>query len=212
VSEFRGIERKPGVRETRFERELRQLSLTQRLLGYNARTQTICALAGLTPHKVSVLRRGCEQSATARHRGPSPNSFSLLLRSPRARAESACLAVLLDRFGALPKRYGGGTSRWTLHSAERLCDVFDFYGRLVPRSAISFEQLVLLSKGLCDPTCLRSEACQQCGATIVVDPVARPRLRCDACISYGIDAPRVPAAPADGQRPVIQPAPTAETI
>lgn len=169
-----------SARTTRFERELRQLSLTQRLLEYSARTQTICALTGLTAHKVSVLRRGWDVAAE-RHRGPSPNSFTALLRSPRTRMESACLAVVLDRFGALPKRKAAAASRWDLEGAERLCDAFDFYRSLVPRSGFSFEQMVLLSKGLCDPTCLRHEHCQACGGSMVIDPVARPSPLCDAC-------------------------------
>lgn len=193
------------ARTTRFERELRQLALTQRLLEYNARTQTICALTGLTAHKVSVLRRGWNDSAE-RHRGPSPNSFTALLRSPRTRMESACLAVVLNRFGALPKRKAAGASRWDLEGAERLCDAFDFYRSLVPRSVISFEQMVLLSKGLRDPTCLRHERCQACGGSMVIDPVARPNPHCDACTAQRRSARLSSVPAADGSIPIRPPA------
>ncbi len=179
-----------NARTTRFDRQLRQLSLTQRLLEYNVRTQTICALTGLTAHKVSVLRRGWDVSADKRHRGPSPNSFTALLRSPRMRTESACLAILLYRFDALPKQKGTSRSRWHLDCAERLCDAYDFYRGLVPSSAISFEQLMLLSKGLSDPTCLRHERCALCGGSIVIDPAARPCRCCDSCTTHKTPTPK----------------------
>jgi hypothetical protein len=105
------------------------------------------------------------------------------------RTESACLAILLYRFDALPKQKGTSRSQWHLDRAERLCDAFDFYRALVPRSAISFEQLVLLSKGLCDPTCLRQQRCELCGGSMIIDPVASPCVSCDTCKSNKVTTP-----------------------
>ena len=172
----------PRVVAPALERELRQLALSRRLLQYNVRTQTLCLLTGLTAHRISAWRRRWQLSSEPRHRGPPPTSFVALLRSPRFRSELACLAVLLDYFDALPTRQECREPSWTLPRAERLCDAFDFYRTLVLRSQVSFEQLLLLAKGLGNPDCLRRRYCECCRGVMVVDPGALPRTRCDACV------------------------------
>src|ERR1700730_5380104 len=63
------------------DRDLRRLQLTKRLVGHQARPQTIYRLTGYTRHRLATLRRRWRVSQGSRHRGPAPTSYSAFFHS-----------------------------------------------------------------------------------------------------------------------------------
>jgi hypothetical protein len=149
------------------------------LLG--VRSRTICRFTGVTLYRLSLWRRRLGLPDEARFRGPSHNSFVPFFRSPRIRIEGACLALLCELHDVVPFRTRDDTGIYCLSTGEALCHIFETYRALASNSALPFEQLVLLAKGLSSGQYIRRDCCRHCGAAILIDPLATPHTECGYC-------------------------------
>lgn len=165
----------------RMERELRRRHLAVRMIGHQARTQTMEAFTGLTRHQLATLRRRADAPTESRFRGPAPTSFDVFFSCARTRNESAVLAFLYrvsdaSRFGKLD-----GSSEAAIERGEQLCEVYERWRTLVPSSQMEFEHLTLLGEGVTREDPISFRHCDDCHAIILVDLLGSQRRRCDHC-------------------------------
>lgn len=165
----------------RAEWEFRQCGLAYRLLCVEARTQTICRLTSLSVHRLSSWRTRWGFDESERSRGPAPNSFAPFFRSPTLRIEGAYLAVLCESFGVLHPHRREPSTFYCLTTGERLCDLLDFHRACFPAASVSFDQLLLLARGLEARKSILLQHCAACGGAILADPLQLPRRNCDSC-------------------------------
>lgn len=165
----------------RMERELRRRRLAMRLIRHQARTQTIEEHTGLTRHQLATFRRSAGVSTESRFRGPAPTSFEVFFSSARARSESAVLALLYFSLDAAKLSKLNGSSHAAIQRGERLCDVYEAWMRLFPRSHVEFEQLTLLGEGVSRGDQIAFGSCGNCRALLLVDLFGPRRRLCDHC-------------------------------
>jgi hypothetical protein len=168
-----------------FERNFRQYQLTRRLLLHGARTRTICNFTGLSPHTVSTWRRQWAIDDKSRRRGPSPNSVTVIFRSPALRSEASCLTIVFD---AMRPSSWARKLPYTLESGEILCSMLESYQCLHPDSRFCFEQFLLLVKALLGGLTIKRSECSSCGAAIVIDALSTSGRLCARCNRRGTAA------------------------
>jgi Flagellar transcriptional activator (FlhC) len=176
--------------QDRIGRELRRYQLAMRMVAHQARTQTICDFTGLTRERTKTLRREWNVSSDERRRGPSPTSLSVFFRSSRWRSEASSIAVFCRVLDAVPAERMPDAARRlpSLDRGERLCDVFEAYRTYFPKSAISFEQIVLLATALAQGEVVQLECCTSCSGTILVDRLAASPHQCSQCHKIGVSS------------------------
>ena len=173
------------VWEDRYEGELENFNLALRFVRYEARTHTIRQYTGLTDHRIRKLwQRYCGGASNLpRHRGKSPQQVGYFTRSARVRTEAALLAAAYCACGLVGEEpsTGQSASPQRRHVGALLCDVYDYYTKLVPQPAISFEHAQFLAQCLRSGEQLAVRHCTQCRGHIVVERFPlRPRW-CDHC-------------------------------
>lgn len=174
------------VTDERYDLDRRRQELALRLVGHDARTQTVRRWTGLSDERVRKLIRDYirADSGLHRHRGKSPQQVNFFLRNDDTLAHAHGLASMLVLFGA----YQPGLVRSHAPSIRRgtlLCEAFECYQRSLPAPCIDLEHadflLQVLQRGdeiqLCwCPRCqalnlteyvrLRSRPCRVCGAVL----------------------------------------------
>ena len=172
------------------DRDLRRRQLAKRLVSHHARTQTIYAFTGYTRHRLATLRKRWGVPPAERHRGPSPTSFSVFFRSPRARDVATTAAILCKLLGATRPDLGPKSSRRALDVdfGERLCEVHEALKACFPEIELEFEQVMLLAIGLSRSESIDLTTCVKCGIAVLADQFSLRRRTCAGC--------HRPAAPA----------------
>ena len=165
------------------ERDLRRRQLAKRLVSHHARTQTIFEFTGYSRHRLATLRRRWQVPPEERHRGPSPTSFSVFFRSPRARNVATAAAVICRLLGATRPAVGGRISRGiaNLDFGEQLCEVHEALQACFPNVELEFEQVMLLAIGLSRHESIDLTTCVKCGIAVLADQLALRRRTCGSC-------------------------------
>jgi hypothetical protein len=173
------------------DRDLRRRQLAKRLVSHHARTQTIFEFTGYTRHRLATLRKRWQVPPEERHRGPSPTSFSVFFRSPRARNVATAAAVVCKLLGATRPDQSAGISRRTLDLdfGEQLCEVHEALQACFPDVDLEFEQVMLLATGLSRHEFIDLTICVKCGIAILSDQLSLRRRTCASC-----HRPTAPAA------------------
>ena len=174
------------------DRDLRRRQLAKRLVSHHARTQTIYAFTGYTRHRLATLRKRWGVPAEERHRGPSPRSFSVFFRSPRAREIATTAAIVCKLLGATRPELGTKFPKRALDLSfgEQLCEVHEALIACFPGVDLEFEQVMLLAIGLSRSESINLTTCVRCGIAVLADQLSLRRRTCAAC--------HRPAAPAVG--------------
>ena len=174
----------------RYSRELQRYTLARRMLGLQARTQTVSVWAGLPKRSVRTLNRshGWSQLASNLRHGPAPTSVAHFLRSPIARMEAAVFAGLFRAFHLLPERplRNRALDLPSVERGERLCDAFEMYRSLVPDSTMSMEQAILILTESVPGGDLVAERCIECGCAMVMERYGTPRKLCGGCFDAAV--------------------------
>lgn len=185
------------VTDERYDKDRYRQELALRLVGHDARTQTVRRWTGLSDDRVRRLIRDYIRSDSGlhRHRGKSPQQVNYFLRNEHILAHAHALAALFVLFGALqpPSVRARPPS---LRRGVLLCEAFECYQRVLPAPCINIEHadflLHALERGdeiqLCwCPSChslnlteyirLRSGPCRVCNASLPSpwSPAARMR-------------------------------------
>lgn len=183
------------------ERDLRRRQLAKRLVSHHARTQTIHEFTGYSRHRLATLRRRWQVSPDERHRGPSPTSFSVFFRSPRARNVATAAAVICKLLGATKPAFGARISRriTDLDFGEQICEVHEALQACFPDVELEFEQVMLLAIGLSRHESIALTTCVKCGIAVLADQLSVRRRTCASChrpaapaVGTGVDAPGQP--------------------
>lgn len=165
------------------ERDLRRRQLAKRLVSHHARTQTIYEFTGYSRHRLATLRRRWQVSTEERHRGPSPTSFSVFFRSPRARNVATAAAVICRLLGATRPSIDAKISRRIadLDFGEQICEVHEALQACFPDVELEFEQVMLLAIGLSQHESIDLTTCVRCGIAVLADQLSIRRRTCASC-------------------------------
>lgn len=200
------------------ERDLRRRQLAKRLVSHHARTQTIYEFTGYSRHRLATLRRRWQVSPEGRHRGPSPTSFSVFFRSPKARNIATAAAVLCRLLGATRPPLDPKMSHRIvdLDFGEQICEVHEALQACFPDVELEFEQVVLLAIGLSRHESIELTTCVRCGIAVLADQLSIRRRTCASChrpaapaIGWNVDASEeliaegAPQGHLDGKRPAV---------
>ena len=185
------------------ERDLRRRQLAKRLVSHHARTQTIYEFTGYSRHRLATLRKRWQVSPEERHRGPSPTSFSVFFRSPKARNVATAAAVICKLLGATRPAIGARMSHRIvdLDFGEHICEVHEALQACFPDVELEFEQVMLLAIGLSRHESIDLTTCVRCGIAVLADQLSLRRRTCASChrptvpaMGMVVDAPGQPTA------------------
>jgi hypothetical protein len=172
------------ISDDRYTHDMLRYDLARRLIRLQARTHTIRLFTGLTPDRIRKLyRMSPPGERVQRLRGKAPRQISFFMRSHRRKFETGVLASLFCIFEAIPPLPDADVSQ-TMPSVLRgglLCDAFEAYSAVLPRSMITFEHAGLLLQALLRGDELRVSACGECTGLIVVDRLSFLQPRCVQC-------------------------------
>ena len=132
------------VTDDRYNRDRLRLETALRLIGHEARTQTIRRWTGLSDDRIRKLFRSYIRpgAGVRRHRGKSPQQVGFFLRGGSDDAHA--LAAMLLLFGVLPARTAAARTPDdassplpSLSRGRPLCEAYETYRRVVPQARIA---------------------------------------------------------------------------
>jgi hypothetical protein len=165
-----------------------RLEIALRLIGHEARTQTIRRWTGLSDDRIRKLVRSYIRpgAGVRRHRGKSPQQVGFFLRGGSDDAHA--LAAMLLLFGVVPPRPaaartpdGAPSPLPSLARGRQLCEAYETYRRVVPQARIDFEHAVFLAIALNAADQIRLRWCQSCDAANITEHSALRLPPCRAC-------------------------------
>ena len=171
------------ITDSRYDRDRQRLNVAYRLIGHEARTQTIRQATGLSGDRIRKLYRdyfkGQPVRPVRRRRGKSPRQMSFFWRSPAHEVQAAALAAMLQhcRFIGRPQ----ALYRPNLDEVNRFCDLYETFRALCPATVISFEHawhLLHVLARLCTFVLAR---CPDCHGTWIRDTLDLLPDNCAAC-------------------------------
>jgi len=171
------------ITDSRYDRDRQRLTVAYRLIGYEARTQTIRQATGLSGDRIRKLYRdyfkGQPARSVRRRRGKSPRQMSFFRRSPHHELQAAALAALLHhcRFIGRPQVL----YRPSIDEVNRFCDVYETFCSLCPATVISFEHAWHLLHVLARLDEFVLARCPDCHATWIRDTLDLLPDNCAAC-------------------------------
>jgi hypothetical protein len=176
------------VTDDRYNRDRLRLEIALRLIGHEARTQTIRRWTGLSDDRIRKLVRSYIRpgAGVRRHRGKSPQQVRFFLRGGSDDAHA--LAAMLLLFGVLPPRPaaartsdGAPSPLPSLARGRQLCEAYEIYRRVVPQARIDFEHAVFLAIALHAADEIRLQWCHSCDAANIAEHSAVRLPPCRAC-------------------------------
>ena len=178
------------VTDDRYSRDRLRIELALRLIGHEARTQTIRRWTGLSDDRIRKLFRSYIRpgAGVRRHRGKSPRQVGHFLRGGVGDADAHALASMLLLFGVLPTPNAAarrpGEARPPLPSLSRgrlLCDAYETYRRIVPQARIDFERAMFLALALHEGDEILLRWCASCDAANITEHSTMRPPPCRAC-------------------------------
>ena len=129
------------ITDSRYDRDRQRLAIAYRLIGHEARTQTIRQATSLSGDRIRKLYRdylkGQPAQPVRRRRGKSPRQMSFFWRSPAHELQAAALAALMQRCGFIGRPQV--LFRAPLDDVNRFCDLYEAFCSLCPSTVITFE-------------------------------------------------------------------------
>jgi hypothetical protein len=174
--------------DDRYRGEQAKFNLAMRMIRHEARTGTIRYFTGLNDDRIRKLyttyfKHG--EVPVRRQRGRSPTRIGPLVRTPQRALESGVFANVLLSNGLLSvEQPPGPPLKHNIDLGHRLCECFESFDELVPRSSLSFEWgwnlLISMRRG--DE--LGIAHCEACSIGYVFDLLSLPRSACPACLLF----------------------------
>lgn len=173
------------ITDSRYDRDRQRLAVAYRLIGHEARTQTIRQATGLSGDRIRKLYRdyfkGQPARQVRRRRGKSPRQMSFFWRSPVHELQAAALAALLQHCGFVGRPQA--LYRPSPGEVNRFCDVYETFCSLCPVTVISFEHAWYLLHVLARFDEFVLARCPDCHATWIRDTLDLLPDNCAACRS-----------------------------
>lgn len=176
------------ITEDRYSRDRRRFDLALRMIGHEARTQTIRYWTGLSDDRIRKLYRSyaAEGRKTRRHRGKSPSRANYFLGAREHRRQAAMLAGIFATQGLLDapeSEISAGCTRLSLDCAERFCEAYEAHRALCRDPQMSFEHGTCLLHSIRRSTEVRTGRCPACQSLMVVDALRKTPTVCTLCDS-----------------------------
>ncbi len=175
------------VIDHRYRGERRRFDLAVRMIGHEARTQTIRMCTGLSDDRIRKLYRTYFQpggrAKVKRHRGKSPRQPSYFTRNPRNQLETTIMATLLCTAGLVEAKNRRETAllRGNLEHGILFCLVYESYLSVGTPAPLSFEHAWFLVEAIHSGTELGFTTCQKCRLVYVHDALALKPKVCPSC-------------------------------
>jgi hypothetical protein len=174
--------------DDRYRGEQAKFNLAMRMIRHEARTGTIRYFTGLNDDRIRKLYTTYfkhSEVPVRRQRGRSPTRIGPLVRTPQRALESGVFANVLLSNGLLSvEQPPGPPLKHNIDLGHRLCECFESFDELVPRSSLSFEWgwnlLISMRRG--DE--LGIAHCEACSIGYVFDLLSLPRSACPACLLF----------------------------
>lgn len=173
------------ITDCRYDRDRLRLTIAFRLIGHEARTQTIRQATGLSADRIRKLYRDYFKSQplrpVRRRRGKSPRQMAFFRRSPAHELQAAALGSLLQQgrlIGPPQLLY-----RPSLDEVSRFCDLYEAFRSLCPSTVISIEHAWHLLHVLVRSDEFVLARCPDCSALWVRDTLDLLPDNCVACRS-----------------------------
>ena len=174
--------------DDRYRGEQAKFNLAMRMIRLEARTGTIRYFTGLNDDRIRKLYTTYfkhSEVPVRRQRGRSPTRIGPLVRTPQRALESGVFANVLLSNGLLSvEQPPGPPLKHNIDLGHRLCECFETFDELVPRSSLSFEWgwnlLISMRRG--DE--LGIAHCEACSICYVFDLLSLPRSACPACLLF----------------------------
>lgn len=186
--------------DDRYRGEQAKFDLACRLIKYEARTGTIRYLTGLNDDRIrklytSYFKYG--EEPVRRQRGRSPTRIAPLVRTPQRALESGVFANLLLANDLISiDEPPGPPLKHNVELGLRLCECFETFDWLVPRSTLSFEWCWNLLVSMRRGDELGITRCDACSISYVFDALSLPRSACPACLLFEQRGEALPLAAA----------------
>lgn len=170
------------VTDERYDLDRRRQELALRLVGHDARTQTVRRWTGLSDERVRKLIRDYIRfdSGLQRHRGKSPQQVNFFLRNERTLSHAHALASLFVLFGAYQPSVGRSRAP-SIKRGSLLCDAFECYQRSSPTPCIDLEHADFLLQALHRGDEIRLCWCSRCEALNLTEYVRLRSRPCRVC-------------------------------
>jgi hypothetical protein len=174
--------------DDRYRAEHAKFHLAVRMIGHEARTGTIRYFTGLNDDRIRKIYATYFKdggSPVRRQRGRSPTRVAPLVRTPQRALESGVFANLLLANGLFSvDDPPGPVLRSNVDVGHRLCECYETFELLIPRSSLSFEWgwnlLISMRRG--DE--LGITRCPSCSIDYLFDILSVPRPACPACLLF----------------------------
>ena len=176
----------------RYSRDLRRYTLAWRMVSHEARSQTVATWTGLPKSRIRTLvdthRDGIPDGESPRHRGPSPNSVAVFLRTAQVRREAAALVGVCYAFNVLPETRLHHATRELpgVARGERLCEAYEMYRSMVTETCLTLDHAALLVISVAQAGELDVQRCTGCGSALVLNRYDLSRSTCSYCTSPGV--------------------------
>jgi len=176
------------VGDERFDRHYRRLHLGLRLLTHGARAQTASEWSGLTPDRLTTLKRRWLPEAGDGFRGPAPTSFQPHFRSAIRSVHATLFAGIYQTLFQHDRRNGtSGELLPSLENGELLCEAYEVFRMWVAESDLEFDQAVLLARGVAKSEIIELTQCSCCDGVMLIDKLAQRKERCNDCRHRELD-------------------------
>jgi hypothetical protein len=181
-------ERRMRATDDRYRAEQAQFELAMRMIRHEARTGTIRYFTGLNDDRIRKLYTTYFKfgdSPVRRQRGRSPTRVAPLVRTPQRALESGVFANLLLANGLFSiDEPPGPVLRSNVDVGHRLCECYETFELLVPRSSLSFEWGWNLLMSMRRGDELGIARCTACSICYLFDILSVPRSACPACLLF----------------------------
>jgi hypothetical protein len=171
------------ITDSRYDRDRQRLTVAYRLIGHEARTQTIRQATGLSGDRIRKLYRdyikGQPVRPVRRRRGKSPRQMSFFWRSPAHELQAAALAALMQQCRFIGQPHA--LYRPNLDDVNRFCDIYETFCALCPGTVISFEHAWHLLHVLTRLDEFVLARCPDCHSTWIRDTLDLLPDNCAAC-------------------------------
>lgn len=173
----------------RYHRERHQTDLALRMIGFEARTNTIRQCTGLSDDRIRKLCRqyfgGKNGESIRRRRGKSPKQVARFVKNAQHQLEATTLMHLFVNYGVLriddARQFHCDWREADIGISRRVCDAYAAYRLIHTDGVFSFEWAWNLLQSLARDEELALANCQRCDSDYVRDRFALHFHVCPAC-------------------------------
>ncbi|GBF30304.1 flagellar transcriptional regulator FlhC [bacterium MnTg04] len=173
------------VTEERYLRERQCFDLAIRMIGHEARTQTIQSCTRLSEDRIRKLYRNffkfSASTKVRRHRGKAPRRCEYFVETLATQFEAATLAALFIAGGMLIRKKTPPMREKNLGYGHAFCRVYDRFLDFHPSPRISFDHGWFLLEALLDANELALRSCAICNNWYPHDILGLRPLKCPGC-------------------------------